>query len=222
MIVFLLHGYPNGSYMYKALIKQLMKNGHIPVAVNFRTGVSVENNLQLFRELIDSYPKREEKAVVAHDWGAVMAWALYDELKRFNVKKMFIMSISNRFCSVNAPIQHKSYQIVIFLSRFCFSNALQKLGFGETCREKKYDTLQSNYYYRLTRAINFFIGTSFVLAEPNGEIELYYIGSETDDIVGFVNHKLLSEPIKYKSHFFYKEHTRRINKQIIDFLSIAK
>lgn len=39
MIVFLLHGYPNGPYMYKALIKQLMKNGHTQVAINFRTGV---------------------------------------------------------------------------------------------------------------------------------------------------------------------------------------
>lgn len=176
----------------------------------------------MFRELLDSYPKGLEKAIVAHDWGAAITWLLYDELKQFNVTKIFIMSISNIACSANSPMLYKSYQLGVFFSRIGFSNALQKFWFDDSCREKKYDTLSSNYYYKLINAIGFFIGIKIVLAEPNGEIELYYIGSEADDIAGFVNHDLLSEPIKYKSHFFYKEHTKRINKQIIDFLSASK
>jgi pimeloyl-ACP methyl ester carboxylesterase len=223
MIVFLLHGYPNGPYMYKSLIKKLLKNGHTPVAVNFRTGVSIDNNAQLFRELIDSYPKREEKAIVAHDWGAVIAWVLYDELKRFNVKKMFIMSISNRVCNTSSPLMYKSYQIGFVISQFICSNFIQKRFVGDECREKLYDTLDSNYYYNFTNSVKYLMGMDIKLSnDPTNEIKVYYIGTKNDEILGYVNHELLSEPIKYKSHFFYKEYTNRINKQIIGFLSIAK
>jgi len=81
MIVFMLHGYPNGCSMFGELVKRLLKHGHIPVLINYRTGTSVDDNEHLIREVLSSYPPDREKAVVAHDWGAAMAWRLYDDFE---------------------------------------------------------------------------------------------------------------------------------------------
>ena len=234
MIVFLLHGYPNGIFMYKKLIRKLLKNNHIPVGINLRTGTSFDDNVNLVREIFASYPISEKKAVVAHDWGAVTAWHLFHEFPTFNISHFFVMSISN---SIDLSIWNinKIYQIKLVLTKLFPENVslyLQSLVFPEKHREKQFDTAKSNYYYSTLVAIEYFfsplgllpkltlIGDDDIEAmKQSSGLKIYYISSFEDQAFGFTNENLLSEPIKYQSHFFYIENTKKINAQIVDFLN---
>jgi hypothetical protein len=217
-IVFSLHGYPNGPYMYKKLVKKLIINGFTAVNINFRTGTSIKDNINLVREIISSYPKNIPKAIVAHDWGAYISWQLYDEFENFNIKKFFVMSVSNKI-SNNTNLM-RLYQLPLILSKYCnptISKFLQYQITGKEYREEEFDTIKSNYYYNY----DFFIKYLFNLVQEvklNKNIKIYYMASFQDENLGFVNKDLLSEPIKYENHFFYNKNTKLINNKIIKFL----
>lgn len=220
MIVFLLHGYSNGCYMYKSLIKKLIQS-HLPIAINFRTGVSWEENVKLFREIIASYPKKQNKAIVAHDWGAYIMWKLYNELEEYNVKKLFVMSISNKIHPNYSFNPMRLYQLAIILTGYIhptFSQTLQEYIVGKQNTEQTYFTYKSNYSYNLHFWFTYFTVGENIVDELNSNIEIKYITSFEDKVLGFVNESLLSEPIKYDGHYFYKEYTNDIDNEIICFL----
>ena len=169
MLVFLLHGYPNGPYMYKSLIKSLIQQDHIPVVINFRTGVSIYDNVNSFRETLNSYPKDEKKAIVAHDWGAVIVWRLYNELESINVVKLFIMSVSNVIDGSLTPVEHRLYQTILVITKLLpssISEYIQKTLVGNQYREKQYDTVDSNYSYHPIFAILYLIGDKINILHP--------------------------------------------------------
>jgi hypothetical protein len=103
---------------------------------------------------------------------------------------------------INTPINKKIQQFIV----------------NDKYRELEFDTNKSNYYYNYKNLLIYLtVGDEFVI-NLNKNINTYYIASITDKDLGFCNDSLLSEPIIYESHFFYKENTNKINTQIIQFL----
>jgi len=190
----------------------------MPIAINFRTGTSVEDNLKLLREIIESYPKKEEKAIVSHDWGSVIMWRLYNELANNNVKKLFVMSVSNKIAPNYELNPLRLYQWPMLFFDYIPDSLLPDYMVGIECPDKIYFTPKSTYYYNLRTALRLSTVGENMADKLNDNIKIYHISSFVDKSLGFVDESLLSEPLKYEGHWFYIENARHINNQIINFL----
>jgi len=128
------------------------------------------------------------------------------------------MSIANTFPNGDWNI-YRLYQLVTIASQYMaapMSRLVQLWLVSDTNRELRFDTHKSNYYYTLAGFWDYSVGVNVTKLNPN--IATYYIASRDDIVLGFVNESLLSEPVQYQSHFFYKEHTEKNNRKITDFL----
>jgi pimeloyl-ACP methyl ester carboxylesterase len=83
---FFVHGYPNGPNVFNKYVTDFTSKGFKCVSLNFRTGVSIEDNVnKLYQtiksyETLDAFGKRSNHNIlIGHDWGASESWDLiYD------------------------------------------------------------------------------------------------------------------------------------------------
>ena len=85
-LVILLHGFPETSYMYKDLIKDISDSGYYCIAPNLR-GYSEgarpqgKNNYTLDKLVNDvlemiNHTGKDKLHIIGHDWGAVIGWQI--------------------------------------------------------------------------------------------------------------------------------------------------
>jgi len=85
-LVILLHGFPESSFMYRKLMKDLSELGYYCMAPNMRgyseearpTGISNYSIDKLSKDIMDiaQYAGRENFHLIGHDWGAVIGWQI--------------------------------------------------------------------------------------------------------------------------------------------------
>jgi pimeloyl-ACP methyl ester carboxylesterase len=234
MLVFLLHGYPDGPIVYSSYVSKLLEENHIPIVINTRTGISVHQNKKLVQEVLDSYPSTAPKVIIAHDWGAVVAWRLLKYFNGWNVQKFVCLSVGYMFRPEDRrPLLYKSYQFMLWMSRLfpsCLSMNLQHLIVDGSNRQSNYDTPRSAYYYSGKYAMGSWIGVnkSFCGLDDlnNCNTHILFITTEQDMRLGFAPWEVLQTLVKRgdivirlmnMDHFILKEYDF-ISPIICDFL----
>ena len=193
MLVFFLHGYPDGCIIYSDLVTKLLDINCIPIVINNRTGISLSQNILLVKEIIETYPKNSPKTIIAHDWGAVLAWKLLKHFDDWNIVKFVCLSVSFLFCAKkNRTLGERTYQLSLWLSKFipsCMSNPLQTVVVSASKRNLKFNNPRSAYYYSLKYAFGYTIGIDkyFCSLKDLSECKtsILFITSTQDKDLGF-------------------------------------
>lgn len=66
-----MHGTPNGPEVFYEYIKLFTEIEFIPIVINFKTGISIADNVVKLKEIIDAYPKNAIKGMMCHDNGLI-------------------------------------------------------------------------------------------------------------------------------------------------------
>ena len=198
MLIFLLHGYPDGCIMYMDLVKKLLHLEHKPIVINTRTGISLQQNVESIKEIIQTYPSEEPKTIIAHDWGAVTAWKLMKHFNEWNIVKFICLSVGFLYKPTRFSLKYRSYQCTLYASRFfpsCISGAIQNIVVEPSLRQTKYNSPKSNYYYNLKYALGYLFGVKkrFCSKEilANCTTKILFITTQQDEKLGFVSQQVL-------------------------------
>jgi pimeloyl-ACP methyl ester carboxylesterase len=138
MLIFL-HGYPNTFRLWDKLIDQLKKD-YLCVNLSYPNfaegvqrpwGVDIDEIVDLIPKTIDAIEatenKKYKKMVVAHDWGAVIAYLLDFKYPKF-IHNLVTMDVGASFEeSVKAKLFIFSYQIYLTMN-FLIGGKIGKLG----------------------------------------------------------------------------------------------
>ena len=212
MLVFLLHGYPNGPIMYASLIEDLMRKAHTPIVIQNRTGRSVDENILLVAEVLDSYPASQPKMIIAHDWGAFVMWRLLDQFEKWTITQFVCLSIGFELRHLPTPTscfpRVRGYQLLIWLSRYLpnvLSKRLQKNIVNNEYREGEYDNVSSNYFYSLQNAL--FYSSGFyhefcsleTLEKVSQTTRIIFVTTAQDQELGFASPESM-ETLKNLGH----------------------
>lgn len=198
MLIFLLHGYPDGCIIYKDLVEQLFQHSHTPIVINTRTGISLQQNVQLIKELIQAYPSQMPKTIIAHDWGAVAAWKIMKNFNDWNIVKFICLSVGFLYQPKHFSIKHRSYQCTLFASKCfpsCISGPIQNIVVEPTKRQLDFNSALSNYYYTLKYALGYLIGRNKYFCSrkilDNCTTKILFITTQQDETLGFTSTKVL-------------------------------
>jgi len=198
MLIFLLHGYPDGCIVYTDLVRKLMQLDHIPIVINTRSGISLQQNVELIKEVIQSYPPDEPKIIIAHDWGAVAAWKIMKRFNDWNIVIFICLSVGFLYKPNDFCLKYRSYQCTLFASRFlpsCISGAIQNIVVEPSLRQLKYNTVRSNYYYNLKYALGYLIGRKkYFCSRETLSIcttKILFITTRQDQKLGFASNQVL-------------------------------
>lgn len=198
MLIFLLHGYPDGCIVYKDLVEKLFQLLHTPIVINTRTGISLKHNVESIKEIIQTYPSKEPKTIIAHDWGAVAAWKIMKHFNEWNIVKFICLSVGFLYKPQPFSIKYRSYQCTLFASKFlpsCISSAIQNIVVERSQRQLKYNSVRSNYYYTLKYALGYLIGRNkyFCSREilANCTTKILFITTQQDEKLGFTSQQVL-------------------------------
>lgn len=198
MLIFLLHGYPDGCIVYTDLVGKLMQLEYIPIVINTRIGISLQQNVESIKEVIQTYPSEEPKIIIAHDWGAVAAWKIMKHFNEWNIVKFICLSVGFLYKPNDFCLKYRSYQCTLCASRFfpsCISGAIQNIVVERSQRQLKYNSVRSNYYYSLKYALGYLIGRNkyFCSREilANCTTKILFITTHQDEKLGFVSQQVL-------------------------------
>jgi len=193
MLVFFIHGYPDGCIIYSNLVNELLDINCIPIVINNRTGISLSQNKLLVQEIIESYPKNMSKTIIAHDWGAVLTWKLLKYFNDWNVTKFVCLSVSFLFQAEKfRTLGERSYQLTLWFSKYvpsCISNPLQTIVVGSSNRQAQYNNSRSAYYYSLKYALGYAFGIEKYFCSlkdlSKSKTKILFITSTQDKDLGF-------------------------------------
>jgi len=198
MLIFLLHGYPDGCIVYTDLVQKFLQLAHTPIVINTRIGLSQKQNVKSIKEVIQTYPLHESKMIIAHDWGAVAAWKLMKHFNDWNIVKFICFSVGFLYKPVKFSIKYRSYQCTLYASRFfpsCISDAIQNIVVEPSLRQTEYNSPTSNYYYNLKYALGYLFGVKkrFCSKETfaNCNTKILFITTQQDEKLGFVSPQVL-------------------------------
>lgn len=130
MLIFLLHGYPDGCIVYTDLVRKLLQVQHTPIVINTQTGISLQHNVESIKEVIQTYLSKEPKIIIAHDWRAVAAWKIMKHFNEWNIVKFICLSVGFLYKPQPFSIKNRSYQCTLFASKFlpsCISGVIQNI-----------------------------------------------------------------------------------------------
>jgi pimeloyl-ACP methyl ester carboxylesterase len=183
--------------MYTDLVQKLMQLEYIPIVINTRTGISLKQNLELIKEVIQTYPPDEPKIIIAHDWGAFAAWKIMKHFNQWNIVKFICLSVGFLYKPIDCSIKYRSYQCTLFASKFfpsCISNAIQNVVVERSQRQLKYNTPRSNYYYTLKYALGYLIGRNKYFCSKETltscTTKILFITTQQDEKLGFASQQV--------------------------------